>query len=379
MTRRGGQEGSVYRRKSDGRWVGVLHVGYAGDVRKRRVFYGRTRAEVVKRLGAAQRTHDDGLPIPSERLTVGAFLDQWLTAVGPSLRPNTLRRYAAYVHLHATPLIGRTPLAKLTPEQLQRLYAERLDAKLSPTTVHHLHGVLHRALGQAARWGMVVRNVADLVDPPRMARKEMRTLSPAQAATLIVASGSERLGAIYVLAITTGARQGEMLALRWRDVDLDRGTMRITASLQWTKTGAVLGEPKTARSRRQVMLPKIAIESLRAHRASQVSERLRMGPAWQDLDLLFPNEVGGPMSASNLIRRSFKRLLTTAGLPPVRFHDLRHSAATLLLAQGVHPKIVSEMLGHSSIAITLDLYSHVTPTMQREAVAAMDNVLSRAT
>ncbi|MDE3096178.1 MAG: site-specific integrase, partial [Chloroflexota bacterium] len=186
---------------------------------------------------------------------------------------------------------------------------------------------------------------------------------------------SERLGAVYVLALTTGARQGELLALRWRDVDLERGTMQVRTSLQWTKAGPVFSEPKTPRSRRLITLTARAVAALRQHRAAQAEERLRLGRAWEDHDLVFANEVGAPMSASNLLRRSYRRLLRDAGLPHMRFHDLRHTAATLLLGQGVHPKIVSEMLGHSQVGITLDLYSHVTPTMQQQAAAAMDAAL----
>jgi hypothetical protein len=199
MTRRGHLEGSIYRRKSDGRWVCTITVGYEGDKRKRRTFYGKSRPEVAKKLAAAQRTIDDGLPLPAERLTVAAYLDRWLKSAEPSLRANTWRRYDQYVKLHATPKLGRLTLPKLAPHHLQELYAERLDAGLSPTTVKHLHSVLHKALNQATRWGLVVRNVADVVDPPRMARRDMTTLTPEQAQALIEASANERLGAALVV------------------------------------------------------------------------------------------------------------------------------------------------------------------------------------
>jgi integrase len=375
MTRRGPNEGSIYQRESDGRWLGVLHIGYAGEKRQRRVYYGRTRAEVVKKLAGAQRTQDDGLPLPAERLTVGAFLDRWLKSVKPALRPNTYRRYEQFARLHISPALGRISLAKLTPDQLQGLYASKLEAGLSPTTVRHIHAAAHKALKQATRWGLVVRNVASVVEAPRMAHHEMTTLSPDEAQRVIEAACGERLGAVYTLALTTGMRRGELLGLRWRDVDLERGAVQVRASLQWTKEGPVFGEPKTERSRRQITLAKIAIDTLRAHRIAQAEERLRRGGAWEDNDLVFANEVGRPVHPNNMVRRSFEPLLRRAGVPRVRFHDLRHSAATLLLAQGVHPKIVSEMLGHSQIAMTLDLYSHVTPTMQRQAADAMDAVL----
>jgi len=243
--------------------------------------------------------------------------------------------------------------------------------------VAHLHAVLHRALEQAAQWGLTPRNVAKLVTPPRPARREMATLSPEQARASLEAAEGDRLEALYVLALSTGMRQGELLALRWRDVDLEGGTLQVRATLQRTRDGFQFAEPKTARSRRQVALTKPAVEALRRHRSRQLEERLQMGAAWEDNDLVFANEVGRPIEAGNLIRRSFHPLLDRAGLQHIRFHDLRHTAATLALGKGVHPKIVAEMLGHSQIAVTLDLYSHVTPTMQRQAAEALEAALSR--
>lgn len=205
---------------------------------------------------------------------------------------------------------------------------------------------------------------------------EMRALSPQQARALINAAAGDQLEALYVLAVSTGMRQGELLALRWRGVDLDAATLSVTATLQRSSRGFDFGDPKTYGSRRQIALTGAAVEALRSHRSLQLEERLGC-PHWQDMDLVFTTEVGTPIEATNLIRRSFHPLLERAGLPRMRFHGLRHTAATLLLGQGVHPKIVSEMLGHSSIAITLDLYSHVTPTMQDQAVAAMDTALGQ--
>ena len=189
------------------------------------------------------------------------------------------------------------------------------------------------------------------------------------------AASGDRFEALYVLALTTGMRQGEILALKWPEVDLDSGMIQVKATLHRTRAGFEFLEPKTARSRRQIALTGAAVAALRGHRAAQIEERLGC-PYWDDPELVFASEVGTPIQSPNLLRRSFFPLLDRAGLPRIRFHDLRHTAATLLLGQGVHPKIVSEMLGHSNIAITLDLYSHVTPTMQKAAVEALDAVLS---
>ncbi len=219
------------------------------------------------------------------------------------------------------------------------------------------------------------RNVTELVDVPKMDHPEMATLTEDQARAFVHAAKTDRLEALYVLALTSGMRQGELLALRWRDVDLKTGTILVRATLQKTADGFTYAPPKTKRSRRKITLTSIAIEALSRHHARQSKERLALGSAWQDRDLVFPNTVGDPIQKSNLIYQSFRPLLERAGLPLIRFHDLRHTAATLMLLQGVHPKVVSEMLGHASISITLDLYSHVLPNMQKDATAALDRLL----
>jgi integrase len=221
---------------------------------------------------------------------------------------------------------------------------------------------------------MLPRNVAALVTPPRINRKEIRTLSPEESRRFLAAIESDRLEALYVLAVTSGMRQGELLALRWTDVDLEAPAVSVHATLQRTRGSLVFAPPKTSRSRRRVALTRAAVEALRRHRARQGAERLRAGTAWGDPELIFTNEVGQPLHGTYLTKL-FQVALVRAGLPRLRFHDLRHTAATLLLGRGVHPKIASEMLGHSSVAITLDLYSHVTPTMQREAATEMDRAL----
>ena len=372
---RGRNEGSIYQRK-DGRWAASITIGWENGKRRRKAFYGKTRAEVATKLTAALKAHQDGLPLSRERKTCGQFLDGWIESVKPTLRPRTWTRYESLIRIHALPEIGRLPLAKIGPEHLERLYARLLVAGQSPASVRQLHAVLHGALKQAARWGLVGRNVADLVSAPRVPRHEIRALSPDEAKRLLDAAQGERLEAIYVIALTAGLRLGELLALRWADVDTDAGTLRVTGTLQRTRGCIEIAEPKTKQSRRRVELTTRAIDALRRHKAAQNAERLALGEAWLDRDLVFCNERGDYLNDSHLRRRSFLPLLERAGLPRTfRFHDLRHSAASLLLGMGTHPKIVSEMLGHSTISITLDLYSHVTPTMGREAAVAMDAAL----
>jgi integrase len=370
VSRRGNGEGSIFQRK-DRRWVAKLSHG----ANRPEWLYGRTRADVAEKLAAALKARQDGLPVFSKRRTTGTYLAEWLKGARGTLRPRTWTRYEQYVRLHAE-LLASVPLARLTPQNLRRLYAERQAAGCSSTSVHHLHAVLHRALEQATRDGEIPRNVASLVTPPQIAHHEMQTLSPVQTRALLEAIVTNRLEAVYVVAVTTGMRQGEILALKWADVDLERGSLRVVATLQRTKAeGFVFAPPKTAHSRRQVALTQAAIAALRRHRTRQIEERLAVAAVWEDRDLVFCDQVGGPLDGT-CVTAAFRTLLRRAGLPRLRFHDLRHTAATLMLGQGVHQKIVSEMLGHATVAITLDLYSHVTPTMQRTAAAELDAVLA---
>jgi integrase len=371
MAKRANGEGSIFERK-DGRWAASLSVGRG----RRKHFLGGSRGEVSRQLNAALKSRDDGLPAITKRQTVEHYLTSWLEATKPSIRERTWVRYEQYVRLHALPALGKLSLEKLTPQHLQRLYADRLNAGLSPTTVHHLHAALHKALSQAVRWNLLARNVADLVDAPRIEKHEMTTLVPEDARRLLDAASGDRLEALYVLALTTGLREGELLGLKWRDVRFEERALEIRGSLQRVSAGLVVMEPKTKQSRRRVGLTDAALVALRRHRVRQAEERLKMGAVWPESDLVFTDEVGGPIDATKLLRNSFAPLLRAAGLPAMRFHDLRHTAATLLLGRGIHPKIVSEMLGHTQIGITLDLYSHVTPTMQREATAAMDAIVA---
>lgn len=369
--KRGNNEGNI-KRRADGRWEARIT---ARDG-TRKSFYGRTRQEVARRLTEALRDYDQGLPIVGDRQTVEQYLTSWLETVKSTIKLSTWIRYERFVRRDALPTLGAIPLSKLSPQHLQSLYATRLAAGAATTTVIHLHALLHLALDEALRLGLVQRNVTNLVNPPRRVRQEMKAFTPDQARQFLETAAMTPLEAFYVLAITTGMRFGELLALKWRDVDLEGRSAQVRATVQRLQSSLAFSEPKSARSRRKVALPLMAVEALRRHRARQSEERLALGPAWDDLDLVFPNSVGRPMEHSNVRIRSFQPLLEKAGLPNIRLHDLRHTAATLLLLQGVHVKVVSEMLGHASIAITLDLYSHVLPDMQREATAAMDRLFS---
>lgn len=369
--RRANGEGTV-RQRANGLWE--CRVTVAGQ---RRSVYGKTQREALERRSEALRAAARAVPRGRERQTVQAFLAGWLEGTRSRLRPRTWVRYEQLVRVHIVPSIGTLALAALSPQDVERLYAQRLRAGAAPFTVRHVHEVLHRALEQATTWGEIGRNPASLVQRPVAPRREMATFDESQARSLLAAIAEDRLEALYVVAITTGMRQGELLALRWSDVDLERTTAAVRRSLQRTPEGPVFTPPKSARSRRQVLLTPTAIAALRRHRIRQAEDRLAAGSAWDDQELVFANTVGRPLDGPT-VTKAFQAALVRANLPRIRFHDLRHTAATLLLGRGIHPKIVSEQLGHSQIAITLDLYSHVTPTMQRDAAAAIESMLGGA-
>jgi integrase len=367
--KRSNGEGTICQRR-DGLWTAAVSL----DAGKRKWVYGKTRQEVHYKLTEALKARQDGLPAIGGRQTVEQYLTGWLNTKRATRSYRTWQGYAELVRLHVVPTIGKIALTKLTPQRIQQLYTEKLASGLSTTTVRHLHAMLHTALEQAVKHSLVARNVCDLVDAPRFASHDMHTLTAEEAQRFLKLAQGDRFEALYVLALTTGLREGELLGLRWRYVDVERGALQVRGNVQRIEGKPVVKEPKTDSSARQVLLTKFAVDALRQHRLRQLEERLKMGDTWDEQDLVFPNQVGGPMYAQNFLSRSYLPLRKRAGIPQVRFHDLRHSAATLLLASGVHPKVVSEILGHSRIAVTMDLYSHVTMTMQHDAVNVMDNL-----
>jgi integrase len=345
--------------------------------RKRKVLYARSYEEARRKLAEALGDRNRGLTYDAGGLTVEEYLERWLEdSVRGSVKITTHQSYGSLVRLHVCPGLGRTKLDNLTPAHIQRLYRAKLDEGLSPKTVNYLHTTFHRALKQAMRWGLVPRNVAAAVDPPKVRTPEMKPLSPIQARALLEAARGNRLEALYVLAVTTGMRQGELLGLKWEDVDLEAGTVQVRRTLTLVKGGPRLTEPKTRGSRRSIRLTASAVDALGRHRERQEAERATSNGFWVGQGLVFCTRRGTPIRRDNLHDKSWKPLLRHAGLPDTRFHDLRHTCATLLLTKAVHPKIVQELLGHASIAITLDTYSHVIPGMQEAAADAMEDVLS---
>ena len=273
--KRGNGEGSITKR-NDGRWMARFTVHTAKGP-KRRHIYGRTRQEVATKLAKAMTDRDGGIELDPSSVTVNEYLQRWLNdSVKGSVRPITFESYERLVRVHVVPGLGRVKLKALSPAHLQGLYRDRLDAGLSPSTVQRLHAVIHRALKQALRWGLVPRNVSEAVDPPKAQRKEIRPLTPEQVRTLLRTAQGDRLGALYALAITTGLRQGELFGLRWEDVDLETGRLSVRQTLTTPKGGRRLSPPKRSKSRRSVKLTTGAVKALRDHRERQLDEREKL-------------------------------------------------------------------------------------------------------
>lgn len=390
--KRGHGEGSIGM-IADGRWRGRVMVGYRMDGKPdRRVVYGRTRAECQKKLDDLRSRAATGQlgDAAKERELVSQYLEEWVTVVKTKVRETTWKRYTEIVRLHIVPRIGRLRLAALRPADIQRLYANLLaetDAttgskKYSPRTVHHCHAVLHRAIEMAVKWGYVPLNVCDRVDPPRVPRREMTLPSFEDLTHLIdtAESGDDPLAALWTVALYSGCRLGELLALQWPDIDLDNATLSVRRSLIRAPQGVPeYGEPKSGRSRRSVKLAQEAISALRAHRDRQIWNRQKLGEAYAPYDLVFATSTGTAFTGSAVSHR-FKTALKRAEITiPMRFHDLRHAAATLMLAAGVDAKTASTRLGHSTIAITMDLYTHAVQALDDHAANAMQDALRRPT
>jgi integrase len=375
MGRRGNGEGTISRRK-DGRWEGRYYVP-TEDGPKRKVIYGKTRAEVSEKLTKALSDRANGIVYDNENITIGEYLDVWLKgSVYSSVRQSTYDRDTNLVNNHIKPVLGSLKLKKLNSAHVQNFYRNRLDTGLSASTVRKIHDILRRGLAQAVDWHLTQRNVADVVKPPRPVPKEIVALSTDETRRLLDAAAEDRLEALYVLAVHTGMRQGEMLALRWQDVDIENAVLSVRRTLTRRGGKVAFGEPKTKKSRRSIRLTPQAVDALRAHLERQLRDMEILGDHYQDQGLIFTTDTGAPINPSNLRQRSFTPLLKRAGLPHMRFHDLRHTCATLLLSRGVHPKFVQELLGHATIAITLDTYSHVMPSMGDATAKAMEDALA---
>jgi integrase len=369
--KRANGEGTVYFQAARRRWCAVV---WLADGR-RKYYYAPTRQVAARRLAEALKRQEAGLPLPIVKQSLAAFLQRWLAeSVEPNVRPWTYKGYEVVVRVHLIPAIGRSDLQELTPQQVQAFLNRKIADGLSPKTVQSIRGVLRTALNEAMRWELVSRNVATLVRPPRAFSKPVSPFTPDEARRLLEASRSDRLGSLYAVALAMGLRQGEALGLTWDRVDFDSGLIRVDRQLQRAHGKLQLVDLKTRHSRRSVPMPPSIADWLKRHLAAQAVERNLAGARWQGRGLVFTTPIGTGLDGPN-VTKGFQRLLRSAGLERRRFHDLRHSCATLLLVQNVPPRVVMEILGHSQITLTMNTYSHVLPELTQDAAASMERVL----
>lgn len=358
---------ATHHRTAEGKRKQSWHGGYA------------TKAEAERSLRSVLARLDRGEFVTPSKLTMCDFLnDHWLPAKQSTVRASTWNSYRATIQLHVVPHIGSAMLQQLTAADLNSLYAQLLTSGrrtrgtegLSTATVRYIHRILRRALADAQRWDLVARNVADAADPPRQghAATEMRTWTAHQLRQFLDHMAEHRLHAAFVVAATTGMRRGELLGLRWQDVDLDAAMLSVRQQLVTLSYDLQFTEPKTPRARRTVDLDAETVRLLRRHRSRQSEERLRCGASYATLDLVFAKEDGTPLRPDNF-SVVFQREVRKTGLPPIRLHDLRHTNATLSLQAGVPPKVISDRLGHATVAFTMDVYAHAIPAMQAEAAS----------
>lgn len=361
-----------------------LDAGPDGKRRQKWETVRGTKKKAEERLAEILHSLNVGTYVEPSKLTVAAYLEKWLETVKLNVRGKTFERYQEIVGRHLSQALGKILLSKLTPLHVQQYYATaiqsgRLDGKggLSAQTVLHHHRILRESLHQAVRWQILVRNPADAVEPPTPTRQEMRALSESETAWLLEASSGARLHLPILLAVTTGLRRGELLAHRWSDIDFENGRLAVRRSVEETREGLRLKEPKTAKGKRLISLPPLAMDSIREHRSTQLVEKKKLGSLYRDNGLVLcapDGEIWKPESFTALYFNFTRRI----GLK-LRFHDLRHTHASQLLRAGISAKVVSERLGHSSVGITLDVYSHVLPGMQEEAADRIDAALRKAT
>lgn len=389
--RRGRGEGSIYQRQSDGLWVGTVELGWQDGKRNRRTVYGHTKEDVKRKVRTLTADRDRGLPVQSQRRTVADYLEQWLAnRAGGDLAPNSLRRDRYIVRSYLIPHLGKHRLAALTQHHVRRMTDAMQAGGASARTAGHARATLRNALNDAIRDDLIARNVAQLAKPPRIEAHERPALTVAEALRLIAAV-PERWRPLFTLAVWLGPRQAELLGLRWQDIDLDAGTFTLRLQLQAikpddpTRAGALrlmprwtLAPLKTPRSRRTLAIPAPVLATLKAHRTAQLTERLFAGGRWHDLDLVFTSTIGTPVDPANL-RKIHRQAVKDAGLPEgLHFHDLRHSASSIMSALGIPPGTVQAMLGHTNISTTMDVYTRGTSDALHAAAVTLAGILDKA-
>lgn len=369
-SKRGQNQGSITERPNGSQMAQFTLNG------RRLTKYFKTKKEANKWLIEMQIKKNRGLTLAGARTSLDDFFVDYLKAIKSSLRPNTFQQYSQIVNQHISPILGKYKLEDLKPNIIQQFYNFKIDDGVSERTVILIHAVLHKAFKQAVLWGIIGWNPSDGVIRPKMKRKEMQVLDDVQVRNLLLAAKGSWMETILQLAITTGMRFGELLGLKWSDLNWETRQLQIQRQAKRIiGQGIVFSEPKTKAGRRTIVLGKSTVKLLRKHWLDQQSMINKLESGWEDLDLIFPSKIGTAIDQSN-VTKLFKELLKKANLPEIRFHDLRHTSATLMLKQGINPKIVQERLGHSDISMTLNCYSHVLPSMQEEAAEIIDEQLT---
>jgi integrase len=367
-------------KRGDRTWLVRIFLGR--DAKGKQLFHRKTihgtKKDAETYRNKVVRDRDVGTFIEPAVLAVKDYLDTWLkTAARPRLRERTCEDYSGLLKRYVHPVLGEKRLCDVRPLDIQNLYADMTERGLSARTVRYIHAILSSALKQATKWQMLIHNPCAAVELPRAERREMKAFSPKDAASFLNAAKENEQGVIFAFALATGMRPEEYLGLKWSDVDLEKGTAVVCRVLVRRKGGGwYFGEPKTSRSRRTVPLPATLVKLMATHRCKQMAVRLKAGAAYQNNDLVFATGEGTPHNSRNLAQRHFQQILEKAKLSlKFRLYDLRHSCATLLLVAGENPKVVSERLGHASVVLTLDTYSHVLPTMQEAASQKLEGIL----
>jgi integrase len=379
--------GSVVKRGTTYSVVVELDRDPVTNKRRRKWHSGyRTKRDAERALAEMVDAANRGTYVPKTRLTVANFTAEWLAAIEPTVRPATHYSYARNLRLHVLPYLGSAPLSAIDGGTLISLYARLLregrkdqsGGGLAPRSVLYVHTIAHRMFRDAVRWGRLARNPADAADPPRSPPKGagMTVWTPDELRRFLDGSRDHRLYPAWLTLATTGARRGEVLGLRWADLNLDAGTAMVRQTLIVVHHVVMIGEPKTARGRRVIALDVGTVAALREHRKRQLAERLMLGEGWRDHDLVFCRVDGSPMHPERFSAR-FTEQVTRLGLQPIRLHDLRHGWASMALASGLHPKVVQERLGHATISITLDVYSHVTAGLHSDAAEQVAGLIFR--
>jgi integrase len=374
---RGNGAGTVYPRKNrDGKVTGYRGSYFAPDG-KRRYVSAKRKGDAERALREAMTDADRGLTFDASNQTVSGYMTHWLEDFAKAnLASRTYHNYKLQIREQIVPAFGKMKLSKLDTPNIQALYTVKLQDGLKPASVRYIHAVLRCALEKAVDLKLIARNPAASARPPKIRQEEITPLDVEQVQVLLEAAKGDRFECLYVLSLMCGVRMGESLGLRWSDVDLEAGSLRIHRQLQRVREGGglVFSEPKNA-SRRTIDLPQRTLEALISHRKRQIELQLRAGAKCQDNDLVFSTTIGTAVDAQNVVNRHFKPMLRRAGLPDIRWHDLRHTCATLLLSRGTHPTYVQKLLGHASVQLTLDRYSHWMPSMGKHTANAMDEVL----